>query len=131
MGKLWAHISLVFIYISVILIFPTAATAADKIFGQSPGTHATAIQYPYYPYGWGWGYPYYYDTRGKIKLRAYNESDNVFINGAYAGTAKKRHEIKLDPGTYNIEVRRQGKTLVNRNVYVLAQKTVEINVPFR
>jgi hypothetical protein len=115
-----------------LLALPLAASAAERGFDQFQGAHTIVVQYPY-PYGWGWGwgyYPYYYyDTRGKIKIRDYFEYDQVYINGAYAGTAKKRHEIKLEPGRYRIEVRRRGKELVNREVYVLTQKTVEINVP--
>lgn len=123
----------IFIFAMYILAFPTStAVGANILYSQFHDMRPTTVQFPYYPYDWGWGWGYYsYDTRGKIKIRGYAQSDQVYINGAYAGTAKKRHEIKLEPGTYNIEVRRQGQELVNRDVYVLTNKSVEINIPFR
>lgn len=115
-----------------LLMIPTAVSAAEAGHGPFQASHSILVQYPY-PYGWGypgyWGPYYYYDTRGKIKIRDENEFDQVYINGAYAGTVGKRKTIRLEPGRYNIEVRRQEKELVKREVYVLTQKTVEIPVP--
>lgn len=112
------------------LLVAVPASAAKEDRGWLQGTRAITIQYYPYPY-WGWGPSYYYyDTRGKIKIRDYNETDQVYINGAYAGTVKKRKTIRLEPGQYTIEVRRRGKELVKRDVYVLTQKTVEVHVPY-
>jgi len=91
--------------------------------------------HPYWGYGgWGWanpywGYgPYYYEDKGTIKIKDHDKSDQVYINGAFAGIAEKMKNIKLDPGQYTIQIRRQGNELLNRSVYVIAGKTVEIDV---
>jgi hypothetical protein len=128
--------------IALILALPAISYAEGRHFHNS-GVH-TAVVPGYYtagPYwngwgGWGdpfWGYgwgPYYYpiDNGGKIKIRGADKYDQVYVNGAYAGTIEKMKNIRLDPGTYDIEVRRNGQQLVNRSVYVITGKTIEINV---
>jgi hypothetical protein len=124
------------------LLFPFALSseARERFGGRGRAVIVPGYSY-YYPYrawgwgmGWGWGnpygdyQPYYQDAKGKIKLRDYVKSDQVYIDGAYAGTADKMKTIKLDPGRYTIEIRRQGTELINRSVYVVAGKTVEIDI---
>jgi len=58
--------------------------------------------------------PYYYD-RGKVKIKDAFESDQIYINGAFAGTVGKMKSIRLEP-------------VVGRDVYVVTGKTVEIYV---
>jgi hypothetical protein len=93
--------------------------------------------YPYWGYGWGygwrwgwgpyWGYsPYYVETMGRIKIKDPNKSDEVFINSSYTGTVGKMKNISLNPGSYTIMIRRQGKELFNQSVYVVVGKTAEI-----
>jgi hypothetical protein len=126
-----------------LLILPLAISAeANERHGGSRGrvviVPGYSYYYPYYGYpAWGWGgywgnpywnyAPYYEETKGKIKIKDFDKSDQVYIDGAYAGTAGKMKTIKLDPGRYTIQVRRQGTEILNRNVYVVAGKTVEID----
>jgi hypothetical protein len=94
--------------------------------------------YPYDGWGWGWGWgwgpywdygPYYYhETMGKIKIKDHNKYDKVYINGAYSGRVEKMKDIKLDPGRYTVEIQRDGKQIMNQSVYIVAGKTVEIDV---
>jgi len=120
-----------------LMMFPFASYA--KAHGHFVGSVHTIIAPGYgfyYPYwGWGWGYPYwgygpYYPeySAGKIKIKDSNKSDQVYIDGAYAGTAEKMKTITLSPGSYSVEIRQQNKDRVNRKVYVVAGKTVEIDV---
>jgi hypothetical protein len=125
-----------------LLLFPFALSSEAR---ERFGGHGRVVIVPGYSYyspyrawgwgaGWGWGYPYGYyqpynqEAKGKIKLRDYVKSDQVYIDGAYAGTADKMRTIKLDPGRYTIEIRRQGNEIKNRSVYVVAGKTVEIDI---
>lgn len=123
-----------------LLAVPETASARDR--GHSGGFYGNnrpvvVHSYPYY-WGSGWGawndpfwggyYPYYYDNRGKVKIKDGNKYDQVYVNGAYAGTVEKMKNLRLDPGRYNIEVRNQGKPLVAQDVYVVTGKTVEIHV---
>jgi hypothetical protein len=91
----------------------------------------------FYPgYGWGWGpfwgdytwAPYYLDYTGTVKLENALKSDSVYINGSYAGSAKELHSIYLDPGSYTITVKSNGKTIVDRQVYVVTGKTIKLVV---
>ncbi len=90
----------------------------------------------FYP-GWGWGWepywnygwaPYYGDYTGTVKLEDAAKTDAVYINGSYAGSAKKLHSIYLDPGSYNVIVKNNGKTIVDQRVYVLTGKTIKLEV---
>ncbi len=90
---------------------------------------------PYWGWGWGWGwspyrdYPTYsYPTRGTVKIHDHNKYDQVYINGAYAGIVDKMKNIKLDPGHYTVEIRQQGKVIRSQSVYVVAGKSVDIEV---
>ncbi len=94
-----------------------------------------AFYNPYWGFGWGWGDPfwnygpYYYPyTTGKIKIKGYDKYDEVYINGAFAGTVDKMKSVNLDPGRYTVQIKQQGKELLNRTVYVVAGKTVDIEV---
>ncbi len=94
----------------------------------------------YYPaYGWGWGGPfwsdygyawpyYYWNPKGTVKLESISKSDEVYINGSFAGEARKLKSINLDPGTYRISIKRNGKDILDQQVYVMRGKTVKLEV---
>jgi hypothetical protein len=93
----------------------------------------------YAPYGWGWGWggpfwgdytwaPYYWDYTGTVKLENVSKSDAVYINGSYAGRADKLHSIYLNPGSYSIMVKNNGKTILDQRVYVVTGKTIKLEV---
>jgi hypothetical protein len=119
-----------------VLMLPIVIPAeAHEHFGG--GGHTIVVPrypyyYPYYYQYWGWGNPYWYygpyitENKGWVKVKDQFKSDEVFINNAFAGTADKMKSIKLDPGNYTIQIRREGRDLLNRNIYVVAGKTVEI-----
>jgi hypothetical protein len=85
--------------------------------------------------GWGWGSPYYsqpygyYQSRtGKIKLEHVDGKDHVYLNGAFAGRAGDLRTIRLRPGQYTVEVRHNGKDVLNERVYVAAGATVKLKI---
>ncbi|NLT65360.1 MAG: PEGA domain-containing protein [Acidobacteria bacterium] len=105
--------------------------------GLSLAVLAAAVPLYSQPY-WGWGpywgynpyyYPYYYyDPRGTIDLESTNETDQVYINGAYAGTVDDLDTIWLNPGKYNVKIVRGNRILVQRDVYVVSGEEVDIDV---
>lgn len=94
---------------------------------------------PYYNWGMGFGwapywggyYPPYYSTTndwGNIKINDHNKSDQVYINGALAGSVGETHSFKIKPGQYNIQIRQDGKQIFNQQVYVIPGKTIKLHV---
>lgn len=129
-------------FLICLFAFPVTVSAEAQSHAFA-ANRAVVVRYPYRWGGWGWGGwgwgwgpywggyygPYYpIDNRGKIKIKDANKFDQVYLNGAYAGTVDKMKNIRLDPGHYKIEVRERGKDIVNRDVYVVTGKTVDINV---
>jgi hypothetical protein len=97
----------------------------------------------FYPIGYGWPgywtwgylplyYPGYYSgyargpNMGEVKLEGASKTAEVFLNGAYAGPARKLKSMWLDPGAYDLEVR-SGQTSLARRIYVLSGKTLRIS----
>ena len=122
--------------LALMLMVPVIASAQMRAHHFASGGVGTVVV-PGYPwgYGWGWGDPFwsygpYYpiDNRGKIKIKDADKYDQVYVNGSFAGTVDKLKNMRMDPGNYDIQINRQGRDLVNRRVYVLSGKTVEINV---
>jgi hypothetical protein len=124
------------LFLGFLLVLPFAASAETHEHYRGGGQVVIIPRYSYaYPYwGWGWGGPfwddgpYYYENTGWIKIKDPNKSDEVLVNGAYAGTVAKMKTMKLSPGNYTIQIRREGKELLNRSIYVVVGKTVEINL---
>jgi len=124
------------LFLICLLMLPLAgsAQAGGRIF-VSPGY---GFYYPYWGFGWGWGWgwgypygyygPYGYSSIGQLKIKDSSKSDQVYINGAYAGTVDKLKNIKLNPGHYSVRITQQGKDLLSQNIYVVPGKTVEISV---
>jgi hypothetical protein len=91
-------------------------------------------------YGYGYGpfygpYPYgaYYavPNAGQVKLDTKVKAAEVFVNGAYAGTAGKLKTMWMRPGTYSIELRAPGGEQFTEKIYVMAGKTVHVEPGFQ
>lgn len=88
------------------------------------------IGYPFgsyfYPGFWG-GYGWASD-KGEVKLIASDKEAEVYIEGAYAGTAGRLKSMWLDPGVYNIEVRRANSVdqPYRKKIYVLTGKALRL-----
>jgi hypothetical protein len=102
---------------------PMTASAARVVFVGRPFVSAGF----YGPY-WGpyWGPAYAYPVSGEVKIDTKSKIDEVFIDGAFAGTTKDMKTIHLRQGTYNIEVRHDGQYTINEKVFVAAGKTVRL-----
>jgi hypothetical protein len=72
----------------------------------------------------------YYDNApqtGALKFDTHDKNAEVYVNGAYAGTVGKLKKMHLQPGSYDIEVRDQGRTELDQKVYIGAGKTLHLN----
>ncbi len=119
---------------------PLAATAQTKVrlAGVSVGASYVRAPFPsyYYPYFWDpWYYPgafwpgfAYAPDRGEVKLQTADLAAEVFIDGAFAGTADKLKSIWLQPGAYTLAVQPPGKPLAERRIYVLTGKTLRVKL---
>jgi hypothetical protein len=115
--------------------------------GASYSHFSGPYYYPYGPYGfypgdWVYGslwypmwgpYPYYsadyfnYQSgRGELKLSADPKLAEVYIDGAYAGTADRLKSIWLDPGAYDLTVSAADRESFHQRVYVLSGKSLKI-----
>jgi hypothetical protein len=102
--------------------------------------------YPYGPYGW---YPYYGaafwdpfwgpygsvaylpslaygNDKGEVRLTADPKQAEVYIDGAYAGTADHLKNIWLDPGAYDLSVSSAGRESFHQRIYILTGKSLKI-----
>ena len=83
---------------------------------------------PYYrPYGAYYGVP----NVGQVKLDTHVKDAQVFVDGAYAGTAGKLKTMWMRPGTYTIEMRAPGQAQFAEKIYVVAGKTVHVEPGFQ
>jgi PEGA domain len=83
--------------------------------------------------GPGYYAPYAFGTpnAGELKLNTNLKDAEVFINGAFAGTAGKLKSMYLRPGAYNIELRAPGRTRYAERVYIVAGKTLHVHPDLR
>lgn len=100
--------------------------------------------YGFYPY-YGFYSPFFYDPfygpyvypgylpsldygmgKGELKLSGAAKDAKVYIDGAYAGEARKLKNMWLDPGAYNISVKASDGRTFQQRVYVLSGKKLEL-----
>lgn len=137
------------VLLAVLLVWPAWADEKPRkvrlggIFVSAGYSHFSGRPYYYGPWGPYFYPPYfshpyfyhpYYGTgfarglhQGEVKLRTARKDAEVFIDGAYAGTARDLGTLWLDPGAYNLEVRDPGRTPYTRRIYVLSGKTLRID----
>jgi PEGA domain len=108
---------------AVMAFAPMSASAARIFIGggfYGPGPYSYWGPYPY-----GYGY-YQAPPTGQVKIDTKSKVDEVYINGAFAGTTKDTKTFHLRPGDYNIEVRNAGQSEINEKVFVAAGKTIHL-----
>lgn len=99
--------------------------------------------YPYhfYPLALGYqpfyyGYPLFYAPyapdvvyglgKGEVKLAAEPKTSSVYLNGAYAGTARNLKSMWLEPGAYDLSLSAAGQQEFHQRIYVLSGKSLKI-----
>ena len=63
---------------------------------------------------------------GQVKLETVDKDASVYVDGAYAGSARKLKSFWLAPGVYNLELRDDRQRSFRQRVYVLSGKTLAI-----
>jgi len=113
--------------------------------------HHSGGPYGYYaPYYW-WYHPWHWDpwlwsplyywpayhpgyftgfayapNLGEVKLKTECHDAEVLVNGAYAGTARERKSMWLEPGAYDIEIALAGYEPFKKRIYVLSGRTLTL-----
>ncbi len=64
---------------------------------------------------------------GEVRLRTEALRAEVYLDGAYAGTAGDLKSMWLEPGAYSLEVKNAGGASFSRRIYVLSGKSLRIN----
>jgi hypothetical protein len=108
------------------LIVTLPASAAVRYVGRGFGGPAFGPWgYGYEPYYFG-AYPVSHPNAGQVKLDTKVKDAEVYVNGAYAGTARDLKSMWLRQGAYNLEVRSPGRTQYAQRIYVLNGKTTHV-----
>jgi len=97
-----------------------------------PGFYSAAYWDPLWDPFWGPGYSGYAlnfaygHGKGEVKLSGAPKDAKVYVDGAYAGTAKDLKHVWLDPGAYDLSVVSPGRDTFQQRIYVLSGKTLKI-----
>lgn len=75
-----------------------------------------------YPLGFGYG-----PDKGEVRLNGTPKNAQVFLDGAYAGTANHLKSMWLTSGAYNLSVSVPGREPFQQRIYVLSGKTLKID----
>jgi hypothetical protein len=112
---------------AALMLLPLAASARVGMFMGSGFAPMGWYGYGYGPYGAYYGVP----NVGQVKLDTHVKDAQVFVDGAYAGTAGKLKTMWMRPGTYTIEMRAPGQAQFAEKIYVVAGKTVHVEPGFQ
>src|ERR1035437_2521954 len=116
---------------AALMLLPLTVAARGRV-GVFVGSGFAPMGY----YGYGYG-PYSYGpyfgvpNAGHGKLDTYVKDAQVFVDGAYAGSAGKLKTMWMRPGTYTIELRAPGQAQFAEKIYVVAGKTVHVEPGFQ
>lgn len=115
-----------------------AALLVGALMAVLPANAAVVRYRPgvYWGRGFGWYDPFFYGpypmytnrSAGQVKIdpKVFGNDAQVFINGAYAGTAKERKSTWLRAGVYQVEVRQQDRKVYDKKVFVVSGKTIQV-----
>jgi hypothetical protein len=108
---------------------------------------SSGAYYPFWPSAWWPGSPVFFSpyewygvfyhplyftgfayglSKGSVRLERAPKTAEVYLDGAYAGTAGELKNMWLDSGAYDVEVRASGGATFRRRVYVLSGKTLKL-----
>jgi hypothetical protein len=90
--------------------------------------------YPYFgPSPWLWGplwtglpLDYPASDKGEVRLTAAPKTAQVFLDGAYAGTADRLKSMWLASGAYDLSISTTNRESFHQRIYVLSGKSLKI-----
>lgn len=68
----------------------------------------------------------YAEHKGEVRLTADPKTAQVYIDGAYAGTADHLKTMWLDSGAYDLTLSATGRTAFHQRIYILSGKSLKI-----
>lgn len=68
----------------------------------------------------------YAENKGEVRLTTDPKTAQVYIDGAYAGTADHLKTMWLDSGAYDLSVSATGRTAFHQRIYILSGKSLKI-----
>ncbi len=80
---------------------------------------------PFYHPGYFQGFAYG-DGKGEVRLRVEPKTADVYLDGAYAGTADRLKSMWLEAGAYDLSVSTKDRAPFRRRIYVLSGKSLKI-----
>ena len=122
------------LFVCAALIVTLPASAAVRHIGIGIGFGPAFGPWGYYGYD-----PFFYGAypmvthpdAGLVKLDTKVKDAEVYVNGAFAGTAGDLKSMWLRQGTYNLEVRSPGRAPYTARVYVVNGKTMHVRPDLR
>lgn len=124
------------------VLMATMPAAEARVVVMGGGFRTRIVVGPTYG-PWGYGYPGYYGgypgvglpvnshpNAGQVKLDTKQKDAKVFIDGAYAGTAKEMKATWLPQGTHDLKIRAADGEKFESEVYVASGKTIHIHPQF-
>jgi hypothetical protein len=144
----------VLILLLTAMALPSLAIPPIHLRGISVGVGYSHFSGPYYPYYPGYFRSYYpgyypawagwdpfwdpyasrmvYDVRtadkGEVHLKDVAPQSEIYVDGAYAGIAKDLRTMWLAPGAYNVEARSASRPPVQKKIYVLTGKRLNVRM---
>ena len=128
---------LLLVGVAVMAMLPVTAAARGRVVVFAGPRFSSFGWYggfgPYWgPYGsYGFGPYFAVPNAGEVRLDTDVKDAEVFINGAFAGTAGKLKTIRMRPGAYSIEFRAPGRSRFAQKIYVIAGKTIKLHPELR
>jgi hypothetical protein len=116
---------------AALMLLPLTASARVGVFMGSGFAPMGWYGYGYGPYYSPYGAYYGVPNVGQVKLDTHVKDAQVFVDGAYAGTAGKLKTMWMRPGTYTIEMRAPGQAQFAEKIFVVAGKTVHVEPGFQ
>lgn len=119
--------------------------AVGATYSSAPFFYSPFWPYGFYPYSVAFYTPLFYSPfyspfygpyaggflyapdKGEIKLSANPKDAQVFLDGAYAGTADHLKDMWLDSGAYDLSVSSPGKETFHQRIYVISGKKLKID----
>lgn len=68
----------------------------------------------------------YADDKGQVRLVTDPKTADVYIDGAYAGSADHLRTMWLDSGAYDLSVSAKGRAPFHQRIYILSGKSLKI-----
>jgi hypothetical protein len=68
----------------------------------------------------------YAEDKGEVKLTADPKTAEVYIDGAYAGTADHLKTMWLDSGAYDLSLSAKGRKGFHQRIYILSRRSLKI-----